>query len=90
MDAANDPSGGTDGGMDRFQRGEVGRDEVGFEKAGIYRADKAAICADAEPPQTLLEHAAAISAELVLFDRDCFFVLGEGAALAQQGRAHGF
>jgi dihydrofolate synthase / folylpolyglutamate synthase len=46
------------------------REAIGFEKAGIYRAGKPAICADPEPPQSLLDHAAAIGADLKLFGRD--------------------
>ena len=46
------------------------REAIGFEKAGIYRAGKPAICADPEPPQALLDHAAAIGADLKRFGRD--------------------
>ena len=46
------------------------REAIGFEKAGIYRAGKPAICADPEPPQSLLDHAAAIGADLKLLGRD--------------------
>jgi dihydrofolate synthase/folylpolyglutamate synthase len=46
------------------------RESIGFEKAGIYRPGTPAICADPEPPQTLLAHAAAIGAELRLLGRD--------------------
>ena len=46
------------------------REAIGFEKAGIYRAGKPAICADPEPPQSLLDHAAAIGADLQLLGRD--------------------
>lgn len=46
------------------------REAIGFEKAGIYRTGKPAICADPEPPQSLLEHAAAIGADLQLLGRD--------------------
>lgn len=46
------------------------REKIGFEKAGIYRAGKPAICADAEPPPTLLAHARAIGAQLLLRGRD--------------------
>lgn len=45
------------------------RASVGFEKAGIFRAGKPALCADANPPQTLLDHAAAIGADLRLIGR---------------------
>jgi len=46
------------------------REDIGYEKAGIYRAGKPAICADSQPPQRLLEHAAAIGADLKLVGRD--------------------
>jgi dihydrofolate synthase/folylpolyglutamate synthase len=46
------------------------RDSIGFEKAGIYRSGKPAFCADPQPPQRLLEHAAAIGADLRLVGRD--------------------
>ena len=50
------------------------REAIGFEKAGIYRAASAgqcaAFCADPEPPQSLLDHAAAIGADLQLLGRD--------------------
>ena len=46
------------------------REAIGYEKAGIYRAGKPAICADPEPPQALLDHAAAIGAELRVLGRD--------------------
>ncbi len=40
------------------------REAIGFEKAGIFRPGKVAICADSAPPQSLLEHAAHIGAPL--------------------------
>ena len=46
------------------------RDKIGFEKAGIYRAGKPAICADNSPPQSLLDHASAVGAQLLLRGRD--------------------
>ena len=46
------------------------REQIGFEKAGIYRAGKPAICADSDPPQSLLDHAAAIGAQLLIRGRD--------------------
>jgi len=49
------------------------RASIGFEKAGIFRAGKPAFCADAHPPQTLLDHAAAIGADLRLIGRDFGF-----------------
>jgi len=46
------------------------REAIGFEKAGIFRAGKAAICSDPVPPQSLIDHAAAIGADLWLMGRD--------------------
>jgi len=49
------------------------REDIGREKAGILRSGKPALCADAKPPQSLLDHAAAIGAELKLIGRDFGF-----------------
>ena len=49
------------------------RESIGFEKAGIYRAGKPALCADPQPPQSLLDHSAAIGADLRLIGRDFGF-----------------
>lgn len=46
------------------------REQIGFEKAGIFRPGKVAICSDPQPPQTLIDHANAIGADLRLFGRD--------------------
>ncbi len=46
------------------------REAIGFEKAGIYRAGRAAICSDPAPPASLKDHATAIGADLWLFGRD--------------------
>src|SRR5438128_189442 len=46
------------------------REKIALEKAGIFRPGKPAICADPVPPQTLIDHAEQIGAELWLFGRD--------------------
>lgn len=46
------------------------REAIGFEKAGIFRPGKAAICSDPVPPQSLIDHANAIGADLWLLSRD--------------------
>lgn len=46
------------------------REQIGFEKAGIFRSGKAAICGDPVPPKSLVDHAGAIGADLWLFGRD--------------------
>jgi dihydrofolate synthase/folylpolyglutamate synthase len=46
------------------------REAIGREKAGIMRADRPAICADPDPPLTLIDHARALGARLRLIGRD--------------------
>lgn len=46
------------------------REAIGFEKAGIFRTGKTAICSDPLPPQSLIDHAVEIDADLWLFGRD--------------------
>ena len=46
------------------------REKIGFEKAGIFRAGRTAICSDPVPPASLIAHAEAIGADLWLFGRD--------------------
>jgi dihydrofolate synthase/folylpolyglutamate synthase len=46
------------------------REKIGFEKAGTFRAGRAAICSDPVPPKSLIEHANAIGADLWLMGRD--------------------
>lgn len=49
------------------------REAIGFEKAGIFRAGKPAVCGDPQPPRSLLEHAANVGAELWVSGRDFGF-----------------
>ena len=46
------------------------RELIGGEKAGIFRQGKPAICADRNPPASLLSYAAKIGADLRLLGRD--------------------
>jgi dihydrofolate synthase/folylpolyglutamate synthase len=46
------------------------RESIAFEKAGIFRAGRPAICADPDPPQSLLDQARAIGADVHLLGRD--------------------
>jgi len=45
------------------------REAIGFEKAGILRSDRAAVCGDADPPRSLLERAEKLGADLKLIGR---------------------
>lgn len=49
------------------------REAISFEKAGIFRAGRPAIYGDPQPPTRLVEHAAAIGAELWVSGRDFGF-----------------
>ncbi len=49
------------------------RDAIGFEKAGIFRGGRPAVCGDPQPPAALLAHAAAIGAQLWVSGRDFGF-----------------
>jgi dihydrofolate synthase / folylpolyglutamate synthase len=59
------------------------REKIAFEKAGIFRAGKPAVCADPLPPQTLIDHAEQIGADLWLFGRD-FRYEGQAGSERQQ------
>lgn len=49
------------------------RDSIGYEKAGIFRRDRPAICADPDPPARLLEYARQVGARLQRVGRDYDF-----------------
>jgi dihydrofolate synthase/folylpolyglutamate synthase len=49
------------------------RELIGFEKAGIFRADRPAVCGDFNPPLSLINHAQDIKAQLYCQDRDFHF-----------------
>jgi dihydrofolate synthase/folylpolyglutamate synthase len=48
----------------------VTREQIGFEKAGIFRTGRPAICSDPVPPKSLIDHAEKIGADLWLLGRD--------------------
>jgi dihydrofolate synthase/folylpolyglutamate synthase len=49
------------------------REQIGREKAGIFRPGRPAVCGDPQPPATLVEHARAIGTPLWLSGRDFGF-----------------
>lgn len=53
------------------------REEIGFEKAGIYRTNKTAICSDPIPPTSLIQYAESINADLWLIERDFNFIINK-------------
>jgi dihydrofolate synthase/folylpolyglutamate synthase len=54
------------------------REAIGFEKAGIFRAGRPAIVGDARPPQSLLNHAESIGADLQMLGRDFGYLAEQG------------
>ncbi len=62
------------------------REAIGFEKAGIFRPGKPAICGDPMPPQSLIDHAKSIGADLRISGRD-FGFSGDKTQWQFQGKA---
>lgn len=67
------------------------REAIGFEKAGIFRAERVAICGDRHPPHSLLEHAAALGAKLLRIGIDYDFSVqpGQWSYRGPGGARHG-
>jgi dihydrofolate synthase/folylpolyglutamate synthase len=61
------------------------REDIGREKAGIFRAARPVVCAEPAPPATLVAHAAALGAPIVQLGRD----YGYRVDGAQQWQYHG-
>ena len=53
------------------------REDIGREKAGIFRTGRVAVCADPDPPTALVDHARAIGAVLLRIGVDFGFVAEE-------------
>jgi len=51
------------------------REKIGFEKAGVFRSNKPAICGELDVPQSIIDHADSISAQLKLASRDFSFTM---------------
>lgn len=61
------------------------REQIGLEKAHIFRPGRPAICSDPHPPQSLVAYAEKIGADLWLFGRD-FNYAGDRQQWAWSGR----
>ena len=61
------------------------RESIGFEKAGILRSGRPAIISDPVPPKSVLDHAAAIGADVWRFGHD-FNVAGDPLQWGWSGR----
>lgn len=72
--------------LDHMQYLGDDREKIGREKAHIFRSGKPAICSDPMPPQSLIDHAETIGADLWLFGRD-FNYSGDRQQWAYGGRS---
>ncbi len=52
------------------------RSAIAFEKAGIFRAGRAAVCSDPDVPESLIDQAARVGARLSLLGRDYRYAAG--------------
>lgn len=59
--------------MDHMEYLGTSREAIGFEKAGIFRAGRPAICGDPIPPESLVNRATELGAELQISGRDFGF-----------------
>ncbi len=59
-------------GIDHVQWLGSTRESIGFEKAGIFRADCPAICGDKDPPESLIKYAKDIGSKLYMINSDYF------------------
>ncbi len=64
-------------GIDHVQWLGDTRELIAFEKAGVFRADHFAICGDANPPNSLIEHAKKLGTEIYFIDQDYSFKVHE-------------
>lgn len=64
------------------------REQVAFEKAGIMRAGKPAVCADGNPPGEIAQQAARLGAQLYQYGIDYRYQASDGGWLLQTPAAH--
>jgi dihydrofolate synthase/folylpolyglutamate synthase len=55
------------------------RSAIAFEKAGIFRPARGAVCSDPEVPESLIDHAGRLGTRLSLLGRDYRYSVGEGS-----------
>jgi dihydrofolate synthase/folylpolyglutamate synthase len=65
-------------GIDHTEWLGTDRESIGYEKAGIFRPGRAAVCGDPAPPRSLLAHAESIGTRLYCIGRD-FRAVNQGA-----------
>ena len=55
------------------------REKIGFEKAGIFRNGKTAVCSDTNPPASISQHAASIGARLLLIEEHFGYLINRSS-----------
>jgi dihydrofolate synthase / folylpolyglutamate synthase len=63
--------------LDHMQWLGMDRETIAYEKAGIFRGGKPAICSDPHPPETILQYAEEIGATLYIPGRDFNYQLSD-------------
>ncbi|MCC7083142.1 MAG: bifunctional tetrahydrofolate synthase/dihydrofolate synthase [Burkholderiales bacterium] len=66
----------TNVGLDHVQYLGSTREAIGYEKAGIFRTGRPAICADSDPPSSVIAQAHACGAQLLRIGHDFGYVEG--------------
>lgn len=66
-------------GLDHVEYLGRDRERIGFEKAGVLRAGRPAVCVDPDPPRSIADHAAVVGAPLWQLGKDYHFQLAADA-----------
>ncbi|QBQ55468.1 bifunctional tetrahydrofolate synthase/dihydrofolate synthase [Nitrosococcus wardiae] len=64
------------------------REAIGFEKAGIFRPRRPAVCGDLDPPASVSAHARRLSTPLYQIGRDFHYQMSDGKWLWQSNGSH--
>jgi len=59
--------------FDHCERLGYDRESIGFEKAGIFRKNKIAICAEPDPPKSLLDQAESLDCDFYCIGKEYFY-----------------
>ena len=62
------------------------REVIGFEKAGIFRANKPAICGELDTPKSIIKHATSLNCKLKLVNEDFSFDIIDELHWSWQGK----
>ena len=66
-------------GLDHMEYLGDNRESIGFEKAGVFRKDKPAICGDSNPPASVKDSARRIGSTLYQINQDYFYNVAQSS-----------